>query len=74
MAVIPPLNRASMLRLHIREANASLTKSRFYAILRSKDGDIVANDKLSEHQLEQISEKLNMPTVLLTSFLNCRSL
>ena len=49
-----------MLRLHIREANASLTKSRFYAILRSKDGDIVANDKLSEQSMDFAVQIINL--------------
>ena len=38
--------------LHVCEANASLTKQWIYVILNSRDGDIMANDKLSELSME----------------------
>ena len=38
--------------LHIDEVDASLAKQWFYAILYSKDGDIMASDKLSEQSMD----------------------
>ena len=43
---------AVRLLLHIRGANASLTKLWISAILYSKDGDIMANDKLAEQSMD----------------------
>ena len=43
---------ATKLPLHICEANASLTKLQNYDMLSIKDGDVMANDKLSELSME----------------------
>ena len=43
---------AVRLLLHIDEVDASLTKLWIYAILYSKDGDIMANDKLSKQSMD----------------------
>ena len=43
---------AVRLLLHIDEADASLTKQWFYAVLYLRDGDIMANDKLSEQSMD----------------------
>ena len=43
---------AVRLLLHIDEVDASLTKQWIYDILYSKDGDIMANDKLSEQSMD----------------------
>ena len=46
--------------LHIRESNASLTKQWVYAILYLKDGDIMANDKLSEQSMDFAVQIINL--------------
>ena len=51
---------AARLLLHIRVANASLTKRWICAILHSKDGDIMANDKLSEQSMDFAVQIINL--------------
>ena len=51
---------AARLLLHIREANASLTKLWIHAILYSKDGDIMASDKLSEQSMDFAVQIINL--------------
>ncbi len=51
---------AVRLLLHIRRANASLTKLKDYDILYSKDGDIMANDKLSEQSMDFAVHIINL--------------
>ena len=51
---------AARLLLHIRFANASLTKSKFYAIVIEKEGDIVTNDKLAEQSMEFAVQIINL--------------
>ena len=51
---------ATKLPLHICEANASLTKTQNYDILSIKDGDVMANDKLSELSMEFAVEIINL--------------
>ena len=54
---------AVRLLLHIDEVDASLTKQWFYAILYSKDGDIMASDKLSEQSMDfavQMKQNVNL--------------
>ena len=51
---------AARLLLHIREANASLTKLKDYDILYLKDGDIMANDKLSEQAMDFAVHIINL--------------
>ena len=46
--------------LHVCEANASLTKQWFYAILYPKNGDIMANDKLSEQSMDFAVQIINL--------------
>ncbi len=46
--------------LHVCEANTSLTKRWICAILYSKDGDIMANDKLSEQSMDFAVQIINL--------------
>ena len=46
--------------LHVCEANASLTKQWIYVILNSKDGDIMANDKLAEQSMDFAVQIINL--------------
>ena len=48
------------LLLHVCEANASLIKQWIYVILNSKDGDIMANDKLSEQSMDFAVQIINL--------------
>ena len=51
---------AVRLLLHIRGANASLTKLKDYDILYPKDGDIMANDKLAEQSMDFAVQIINL--------------
>ena len=51
---------AVRLLLHIREANASLTKLKDYDMLYLKDGDIMANDKLAEQSMDFAVQIINL--------------
>ena len=46
--------------LHVCEANASLTKRTIFDILYSKDGDSMANDKLSEQSMDFAVHIINL--------------
>ena len=46
--------------LHIDEVDASLTKQWVYAILYLKDGNIIANDKLSEQSMDFAVQIINL--------------
>ena len=46
--------------LHSCKANASLTKQWIYVILNSKDGDIMASDKLSEQSMDFAVHIINL--------------
>ena len=51
---------AARLLLHIRSANASLTKLKDYDIRYPKDGDIMANDKLAEQSMDFAVQIINL--------------
>ena len=54
------LIEAVKLLLHIDEVDASLTKQLIYDILYSKDGDIMANDKLAEQSMDFAVQIINL--------------
>ena len=61
MAATPPLHRSPMASAsYSPTANASLTKLKEYDILYLKDGDIMANDKLSEQSMDFAVQIINL--------------
>jgi four helix bundle protein len=61
MAATPPLHRSRKASAsYSPKANASLTKLKKYDILYLKDGDMMANDKLSEQSMDFAVQIINL--------------